>query len=96
MTQDMSPVGASVTTSKGAAGMDGSEVFDPAQGVRIVQTDNGGAILTASMKKVQKPRRGELNYPSYCPDKQYAFDDLKDAFTKAHALFGRKVSHEAG
>lgn len=86
MAKDYSPVGASVTASKSASGLDGDEVFD--NNVSIRQAENGGFILSASYTKKRKGNaKGEV-YSGYCAPKEFAFDTFEDATAKMQELFG--------
>lgn len=86
MAKDLTPVGASVSASKSAAGLDGDDVFDDRVSVR--RADNGGFILSASYRKERKGSKTGENYPSYCPDKELVFDTFEQMSDQIKTLFG--------
>lgn len=86
MAKDYSPVGASLSSSKSAAGLDGDEVFDDRVSVR--RADNGGFILSVSYRKERKGSKTGENYPSYCPDKELVFDTFEQMSAQIQKLFG--------
>ena len=71
--KDMSPVGASASTSKSAERMKNTE-YDGTGSFR--KSDNGGYILSLGRRMKPSSKRGN-DYPSYCPSEELTFDDKK-------------------
>lgn len=80
---DLSAVGAAASAPKNKTGLAGDEVFTGE--IRVCKADNGGAIVYAGMRRVQKTGKDQV-FNSYCDDRKFAFTDTKAALAKVAQL----------
>lgn len=84
---NLGAVGPSASAPRSQAMTSYDEVFDGRVSIRKV--DDGTFMISAGMRK--EPKKGAKPDPycsTYCPDKEYTADTLKEAFEKAQKLFG--------
>lgn len=89
MARDMSPVGASATSSKSAAMSDYNEVFSGR--VTVEEAEDGSFIIRAGYRKELKPGKKASGYcDNYCPDKEYTASDSAAMMAKVASFYGKK------